>query len=212
MIKHMAKKECSICGIEKELNEYYGQKKKNKDGEEYIYYPPYCKKCTSKKAYQWISENREQFEINRYKYRETQKYRDRVTAMNEKLKDYNKQWRQENAEYLRDYNRERVLHKEHDITDDELSVLYEYCNSSCMYCGMSEEEAKEKYNNVLHRDHAINDGSNGIDNCVLACKGCNVSKWNRDWDVWYTPDNPKYTYERYILIEEWLESFKVITK
>jgi 5-methylcytosine-specific restriction endonuclease McrA len=72
---------------------------------------------------------------------------------------------------------------------------------------MSEEDAIKKYKNRLHRDHAYNEGSNKIDNCVLACKGCNDSKRKKDWDEWYTEDNKRFSQERFDKIVEWLSKF-----
>lgn len=128
--------------------------------------------------------------------------------MNKKLKDYNKQWRKDNPEYFREMNKRWQENKKHEISKEELDRLYKYCDSSCMYCGLTEKEHKELYGQKLHRDHAINEGSNKIDNCIMACRSCNVSKWDRDWDEWYTPKNKKYTYDRYLKIYNWIESFK----
>lgn len=185
---------------------FYKQKYTNKKGTFYRLAHP-CKKCRKEVALEYVMNNREQNEANRAKYRKTQKYRQKVKETSEKLKDYYIQWRKENPEYFRDKSREWQLHKHHEISKQELEELYAYCNSSCMYCGITEQEHKELHGQRLHKDHAVNKGSNGIDNCVLACRSCNVSKWDRDWFVWYTPDNPKYTFERYIMIEQWLNSF-----
>jgi 5-methylcytosine-specific restriction endonuclease McrA len=77
-----------------------------------------------------------------------------------------------------------------------------------MYCGMTEVEAKQKFNERLHRDHAYNNGSNEIDNCILACKSCNCTKHKRDWDEWYTSELEFYSEERKNKIEQWLNKFR----
>ena len=122
------------------------------------------------------------------------------------MKEYNKEWRRLNKDKIKQYNLERS-HKSHDITNEELLELYDYADHSCMYCGRSENEALEIYNQKLHKDHAYNEGSNGIDNCILACKGCNCRKHTKDWDEWYTEDNPLYDETRFWKITKWLEGF-----
>lgn len=100
------------------------------------------------------------------------------------------------------------MHKQHKISKQELAILYNYANNSCMYCGISEAKAKELYRQKLHKDHAVNEGSNKIDNCILACKSCNSSKHKMNWDEWYIPENPIYNIERYNKIRNWLNNWE----
>lgn len=116
-------------------------------------------------------------------------------------------WRKNHKDKTRQYSRDWQLNKEHEITKEELKELYEYCNYSCMYCGMTEEEAKKKYNKRLFRDHFVNDGANTIDNCILCCNGCSSSKRDKTFEDWYTPKNPRYSQERYNKIIEWINKF-----
>lgn len=203
-------KTCSICGEDKELSEYYFQNKKKANGDEYVYYQPYCKECTKNKSSNWIRDNHEKHLKAKNKYNKSKKGRNSRNKYNVVyLKDGRYlQWQRENKEVVNSYSKNRNKHKSHDISNEELDELYEYCNSSCMYCGLSEEKHKELYSQVLHKDHAYNNGSNGIDNCILACKSCNSSKRDENWDIWYTPDNPKFTEERYVRIKERLDLFK----
>jgi 5-methylcytosine-specific restriction endonuclease McrA len=127
---------------------------------------------------------------------------------NEEYRDSRKQWWRNNPEKIKEYNDWTKMHKTHEITQEELNELYNYANHSCMYCGISEEESLTKYSQKLHRDHAINEGSNKIDNCILACRGCNVSKRDKDWEQWYVPTNPRYDQGRYRVIMEWLNNFQ----
>jgi 5-methylcytosine-specific restriction endonuclease McrA len=153
-------------------------------------------------------DNPEKYKKSRHKYNKSEKSRKHFYEFGKQYREdgRRKEWEQNNKDKLKQYGLNHI-HKTHDITDDEINQLYEYCNASCMYCGMAEEEHKEIYGQKLHKDHAYNEGSNGIDNCILACKSCNSSKRDNDWDVWYTLDNPKYTEERYIKINQWLEKF-----
>lgn len=115
-----------------------------------------------------------------------------------------RKWQAENKDKLKEYRENRYFTKNHDISNEELALLYDFSGSSCMYCGMSEEESLEMYKQKLHRDHAINYGSNGIENCILACKSCNSTKNDKDWDEWYLKADC-FNEERYRLIVEWLE-------
>ncbi|RNB59425.1 hypothetical protein EDM57_04595 [Brevibacillus gelatini] len=203
---------CNKCGDWfPSTDEYFYRNKSNSiDG-----LHPSCKQCAIIKSIIRQNENPEAIKAYaKENYRnKVQYYKDKfnrwVNNNPERIKQLTKDWRQNNREKLKEYRIERELHKKHDISDEELNELYAYCNSSCMYCGITEEESVEKYGHKLHKDHAINDGSNGIENCILACKSCNSSKRNKDWDVWFTTENPKYTQERFVKIKEWLDKFTI---
>lgn len=210
IINSIEHKLCRICNNWHPMNEEYFYKKQTKDG-----FDSYCKECLKKKSDKWRRDNPEKHDISHRKYRKTSKnYRKYVRRNFEHQRDsgYSRNWRQENKTLTAEYNRRYQSNKKHDISKDELKKLYEYANSSCMYCGMSEEDHYKKYNQRLHRDHAINKGSNGIDNCVLACLGCNVAKYNRDWDEWYSPDNDKYDDDRFQMIVDWFDGFNKLNK
>ena len=51
------RKECSVCKEVKPLEDFYNQKKKKKDGTEYVYHRPDCKDCTNKKSLKWNQNN-----------------------------------------------------------------------------------------------------------------------------------------------------------
>jgi len=124
-----------------------------------------------------------------------------------------KQWANNNRDKIHEYAERHTKNKSHNISKEELQELYTYCESSCMYCGISEREAISLYGQKLHKDHAYNDGSGGIENCVLACKQCNSSKRDLDWDDWFQPPNLKFDTERFNKIKSWLvikgnENFK----
>lgn len=202
-------KECKICNESFAATiEYFYKNKSSKDG-----LNPYCKQCTINKSKKYQKDNPEwSVEYSKKAYqRKEQYFKDKAIRWSreneERAKGLQKEWRQNNPEKLKEYREERLFHKKHEISDDELNELYQYANHCCMYCGINETESLQLYNQKLHKDHAYNDGSNGIDNCILACKSCNSSKRDKDWIEWFTSDNPKYTDERYIMISEWLSKF-----
>jgi len=168
-----------------------------------------CKECSREYSANWKKENET-------KWREYYKERDAREHYKAKRLERNREdrksgkyleWQRNNKDKIKTYREKRQSHKNHDISNEELAILYDYANSSCMYCGISETEAKAKYNNNLHKDHAYNNGSDGIDNCVLACKGCNSIKHNKDWDEWFI-SSEVYDEIRYDVIASWLQMWK----
>ena len=125
----------------------------------------------------------------------------------EDIYNYTKEYQKANPDKMKKYRIEREMHKEHDISEEEWIKCKNYFNYQCSFCGMPEENAKERYNNKLHKEHAINNGSNQIDNCIPACKSCNSKKRKLDWNVWFIPKNKLFNQERYTRIERWLNSF-----
>ena len=58
----------------------------------------------------------------------------------------------------------------------------------CLCCGMSNEEAKEKYSQSLHVHHIDYDKINTIkENCCALCCSCNIrANYNREgWTLFY---------------------------
>ena len=204
LVDNRLEKKCRICEnwfICTE--EYFYKNKSNKsDG-----LHTYCKKCASIKAQQWQADNPERWHFNKFNFFKTKKFRIWSDKNNKAMREFQSEWRRNNKDKCKEYQNKRKMHKTHNITDDELNILYEYANYACMYCGMSEEKARGIYSEKLHKDHAYNNGSDGIENCVLCCKGCNSSKHTLNWDEWYTTDNKRYAEERYEKIKQWLEYF-----
>lgn len=197
-----------ICSIHNEwlpMNDtYYYRNKSSVDG-----FNPYCIECTKEKTKKWQEDNSERYyEMITHRGKNPSPRRLKTLSersLKQRLTGYNQKWRKENPEKSKKYNRKRSEEKDHEISDNELNVLYEYANYSCMYCGMTEEYSKYIFGERLHRDHAYNSGSNGIDNCLLACKSCNSTKNHRDWDVWYTPDNIVFDINSFNKIVDWLK-------
>ncbi len=105
------------------------------------------------------------------------------------------------------------MKKTHDISEQEWISCKDYFNYECAYCSMSEEEHKILHNQQLHKEHAVDEGANDLSNCIPACKICNSTKNNRDFDEWYTKSNSIYSEDRFNKIIKWLtEDYKLYIK
>lgn len=195
----MNTKFCSNCQTEKKISEFYKDKSM-------------CKTCFIEKVSDYQRRNTEKYKEIKARWdkknSDLKHSRDKVWKQNNKkdYAEYQKNWRNNNKEKIKKYNLKK-RDKRHEITIEEYSLLYDYCDGRCMYCGLSEDDSVKIYGQKLHRDHAINNGSNTLDNCILACKRCNSDKNTKDWNVWYNPNNSVYLEERYNSIKFWLEQF-----
>lgn len=203
---------CSICNINKSLNEFYSQQKKKANGEQYTYYHPYCKDCTKTKSAKWQKDNREQHNDSMKEYFKTDKGK-KARKNYKKYGEMLRKWQKANPDRVKEHNEHRRQNKTHEISKEEWEYCKQYFDNACAYCGLPEETAIEKHNNRLHKEHLEHNGSNDITNCVPACKSCNSSKHNFQLDDWYKPDNPIFNTERLNMIHKWLnEDHKKIAK
>jgi hypothetical protein len=196
-------------------NEYfYKQKKYDEQNNPYYDLTNWCKVCYKKKARDWAISNPDKMKeaLRKQESKESRKKYKRAYSKKQRENGYYKQWQQENAEKIYEYNSKRTMNKKHDITDEEWYACLDYFNNSCAYCGLSEEEQFELYNENFHMEHVDHNGSNYIDNCVPSCTSCNVSKFTFDFNDWYNENNEGYSKRRYNKIINWLtrECFKVL--
>lgn len=199
---------CTHCGKEKDEEEFYKSKRYSKSRGEYYYINSYCIECQ-------LKQNRDRNKMNPEKRKE-QLHRYYISEKGRKLYRENdarmradgtrKKWEDKNRDKIKKYNEDRK-HKNHKITKDELSLMYEYFDNSCAYCGMTEEEHYKLQKQKLHKEHVSHNGSNGIENCVPACRPCNSSKSDRDFEEWYR-ERDYFTEERYNKIIDWLNKWK----
>jgi HNH endonuclease len=198
-------KECSICKEVKPLNEYYAVNKRNSKGKEYIYYYPYCKKCAIEKAKISQIKNYEK-QLKRMRIRnklpEVKEKRKKYLT-SEKWKNTRRKWQRNNKDKLKKYHEYRKMHKMHDISNSERERCKQYFNFQCAYCGITEDEHKEKFGQQLHMDHVDPDGANDLSNNIPACKSCNSSKGAFLLEEWYLKQN-FYSEERLNKIYKWL--------
>lgn len=196
------KKKCKTCNEVKPLSEYYSQEKYSKSRGHYIYYNPECKLCVRDRSYKWVANNRERrLESNR-RYYNTERGRE-VTRINSKR-------RRERGTWYKWYNENRhrydYSHKNHEISDEEWEYCREYFNYSCAYCGITEDQAKREQGQYLHKEHVDHEGANDLSNCVPACKVCNSSKYNFDFEYWYKERSYNFSQDRLDKINKWLDN------
>lgn len=197
---------CNKCRKIKSLSEFYTQEKTRANGEKYIYYRPDCIECTKSSTRKWSNENKERHRINTLKYKNSKKGKMKNYIQEKEYRENGKrnEWRENNKDKLNEYVVNRMKNKKHKINNEEWEDCKQYFNNSCAYCGIDEHEAKEIYNNYLHKEHVIHNGANDLSNCIPACKGCNSSKHDSDFNNWYNEENENYTYERLEKIHTWL--------
>jgi hypothetical protein len=170
---------------------------------------PYCREYSIQKTMKWEKNNPDRTKELRKKVAANPKRKEYVKKANINWRNLGGQirWQHNNMDKCVEYNRKWSKNKRHSISEEEIQTLYEYCDSSCMYCGMSEDEAKKQYGKKLFRDHFDNEGSNGIDNCILCCHRCSSSKGAKKFEEWYTKENSIYNNERYKKIIDWIYKF-----
>lgn len=193
--------------------EYFHKNKCSPDG---LF--PYCKECNIKASSKRQEENKEYLSGYMKEY-----YINNIDTMIENAKRANKsnpeqyklkqsEYRHNNKDKMIEYTK-RYSNKKHNITKTEWGNCLSYFNYSCAYCGMTQEEAKEKYGQYLHREHVDHNGSNGIDNCVPACKGCNSEKHQDKLEIWYNESNSKFDHNRLNKVMQWItEDYKTVIK
>ena len=167
---------------------------------------PRCQQCIKKQNHQWATDNKDRVkEINHQtNLRPERQQYNREKSKRMRLDGYFKQWGRENPDKIKEYNQKRLLHKQHKISNVQWESCKKYFDYKCAYCGLTEDDNKQIYNEQLHKEHVEYDGSNDLSNCVPACKSCNCQKWMFTLDEWYNAENPNYTQERYNRIIQWI--------
>lgn len=201
------------------LDNFYTQKKFNKKHGHHYYRSTQCKNCSIdrarknnlKKHDEYVTYLREWREINK-DAANRQKREEYYPKVREQRKKYNKEYRnsEHGKEKFREYGRNRLESKKHEISNKEWIACKKYFNNSCAYCGLHIEEhyiiyADKPKKTDLHKEHVEHDGSNKLDNCIPSCWKCNVSKHQNDLIKWYNETNPKFSKERLEKISRWLD-------
>ena len=166
-------KTCSCCGVDKpRTKEYWTVDKSRKDGLD-----KYCKDCKKVKNRQ----NREDYPDYFSLYYQENK---------EDLSKYSKQWRKDNLDKVRSYDRKKERKRralksnvKENFTPEQEYLVRSMFKNQCLSCGMTQEEHNKRWNERLHIDH-IQPLSKGYalspTNACLLCRSCNSSKHNKD--------------------------------
>jgi hypothetical protein len=198
-------KRCNICDNWFICTEefFYSNNKNSIDGLQ-----PYCKNCAKQKAIALQHKYPDRYLRNQRKQyiRPSIIEKRRKGARKQKDNGYQLEWQRNNPEKIKEYQRDKFENRTHNISKKEWIYCKEYFNNTCAYCGMTLEEHKNKYNQDFHKEHAINKGSNGLDNCIPSCKICNGKKYIWSLGEWYNPNNPEYSEERLYKILNWLNN------
>jgi len=205
-INGRVEKQCTICnGWYPETEEYFYMCNKNKPEKGFV---AQCKKCSSKlsadRQYKRYHEgNLKEYYDKLYleKRSDLLDYQHRYYRDNEKRRIGNakssKKFRLTHPERVKEHSQYRYQHKKHKISTKEWELCKQYFDYSCAYCGMTEEKHEEIMHQQLHKEHVNHFGSNGLENCVPACKKCNSSKHTYELDEWYNENNPNFLKARY---------------
>ncbi len=205
-------KKCTKCEETYPATEefFYKQKTHTKKKGSFYKLSSWCKPCTIKNSFQWAKSIDPERRKEYFKKCDSQQYRKelkREYSKKQKESGYYKQYQEDNKDKFSGYGKNRRMNKEHEISETEWFECLDFFNNSCAYCGISEGEAYEKYDQLLHKEHVDHDGANDITNCVPSCKGCNASKHLFSLNEWYNDDNPIYSKRRYNRIVKWILSF-----
>jgi hypothetical protein len=103
-------KECSMCKEKKPLSEFYAQKRKSKEGNEWTYYNPECKECTKIRSMKWIKDNPDKFKIAYTKYdkRPEKKVKNRISGRKNRESGKYREWQNNNKDKLVGYRLNRA--------------------------------------------------------------------------------------------------------
>ncbi len=165
------------------------------------------KRRLNKKGKQWYEDNKEEvLEWSKQYYEENSSHiKKRVKKYRqenkEKIAYMMKVWYKNNPEKARIYSarrRTRKMKLPATLTIEQWEETKKYFNHKCAYCGMSEDEHQQIYNQVLHQDHFIpllKGGAYTYNNIIPACASCNPSKGDRNFFEWY-PEQEFYDRER----------------
>lgn len=179
---NIVERQCGTCKewiVENDNNFYMLNKSKPELG-----FCSDCKKCTKTKSLAWKHRNPERTKENWDKAHKTKKDRARRKKYQQLQKEcgYYAQWIKDHPEKVKEYAKN---HRIHDISEFEWRECLKVFNHRCIYCDMTEQEAKEKYNQVLHKDHVDNEGYNDLRNAVPACRMCNDFKHQYNMEEWF---------------------------
>lgn len=218
IINEIDHKICKVCNdLHPATTEFFYENKSNlTDG-----LSTYCKDCSKKKSSKYMNEN-----IEIYRQRAYEHY----VENKEQYQSRKREWYKDNKDHVMEYtsiyqkdnpDKVKLYHDQHDnhnITNEEWENCKNYFNYRCAYCNLSIEEHLVKYRDAMiigdfHRDHVNHEGVNDLSNCIPACKSCNTSKHDLEFENWYSENNVNFNINKLNKIEKWLnEDYKQYIK
>lgn len=182
-------KKCRVCGVVKNIDEYY----KNKFG--WVSYR--CKTCTKKSVKKWAKNNPDKRKEIANKYAKKNKHKQDAwrdqhkDSVNKSKREYYqrnkdgvrqaiKNWFSRNNGKTQEYKRNRrarILNAKGTITDKEWKELCDRYGNRCLSCGAT--------NVKLTLDHVVplsSGGAHTIENAQPLCLPCNLSKARKTID------------------------------
>lgn len=146
----------------------------------------------------------------RYRERNTERldayYKEWAKGKEEYLREYKRQHRLDNLEEIKEKERiyklenpdvarmagqryrARMKQLPHDLTRERWRQIVHDFSVKCAYCGMTEEEHLETWNEQLHQEHFVplsGGGEYTANNIIPSCRTCNSRKQNLDFFDWY---------------------------
>lgn len=179
--------DCKECRNKKERM----YRKENKDKIQ-RYYDTNRDKINERKMLHYY-DNREHYMRYKKIYTENNKKRikDYYQRNKEKFKEYGREYHKKNPHISRQKIQRRLARKKqvpNTFTLSEWNYVKTYFNNECAYCGLSEGEHLEEFNQTLHQEHVIplaKKGGYTACNIIPSCKSCNSQKSDSDFIEWY---------------------------
>lgn len=210
-------KECSHCGELKPRDaDNYIRDSTKRDG-----FVGMCKACNNmlngeynrQKSKEYYENNKEYLiEQNRIYVDENRdlvnkRRREYYQENAESMRVYIKKWQKDNPESGRRQAQRRVARANkltNTFTEDEWKGALLHFGNTCAYCGIHQDDLDI----VLNQEHVIpvtKKGGYTADNIIPACRSCNSSKSDRDFEEWYSERN-SFSLERYKKIISYISS------
>lgn len=210
------KRVCSKCKIEKELNaDNFGKRRRDKFG-----FDTTCKECRKeydKKRYKengerLKSEAKARYWRNRDK---RQKYQKNYYEQNkEECIERQKKWDKDNPiqrRIINNLSRCKEFGK-CTLTEQEWIETLNYFDNRCAYCGMTIDDHKQIYGEVLNQDHLIPINKGGeykFKNIIPSCRSCNSKKKDNDFSEWYK-NSDVYNFIREAKIKKFIQGKELV--
>lgn len=131
------------------------------------------------KSNRWRQANPDKARVSSRRWREEHPDKQRASKQH---------WNKKHPEQCRKHTQQRRARKQSlpaTFTEQDWQHALEYFNGCCVYCGHT--PSLFDVNTVLHQEHHIAQSKGGgytPDNILPACQSCNLSKHDKDPEIW----------------------------